>query len=257
MVLEYAVICAVAAAASLMTFFSGFGLGTLLLPVFALFFPLPTAVAATAIVHLLNNLFKLGLVRQYVNGAVLLRFGLPALVAAMIGAWLLLRLVDLAPLYRYEWYGLREVTAVGLVVGSLILTFAVKDLLGRKGAGLDPAWLPVGGLLSGFFGGLSGHQGALRSTFLLQCGLGKRGFVATGVAIACLVDLARLAMYIKEPNQVLASVPVSLLTAAVLAAFTGAYVGRMLLEKVTLVFFHRLVAVFLGLAALAMIAGIL
>jgi len=38
---------------------SGFGLGTLLLPVFALFFPLPVAIAATALVHLANNFFKL------------------------------------------------------------------------------------------------------------------------------------------------------------------------------------------------------
>jgi hypothetical protein len=38
--------------ASALTLFSGFGLGTLLMPVVALFFPLDLAIAMTAMVHL-------------------------------------------------------------------------------------------------------------------------------------------------------------------------------------------------------------
>ena len=57
--MEYLVIAVAALVVSMMTFFSGFGLGTLLLPVFALFFPVEIAVATTALVHLANNLFKL------------------------------------------------------------------------------------------------------------------------------------------------------------------------------------------------------
>jgi uncharacterized membrane protein YfcA len=56
-----------ALAASLLTLISGFGLGTLLLPVFALFFPLELAVGMTAVVHLLNNLFKFGLLWRAVD----------------------------------------------------------------------------------------------------------------------------------------------------------------------------------------------
>ena len=41
--------------ASLLTYISGFGLGTLLLPVFSLFFDIEVAIAATAIVHLFNK----------------------------------------------------------------------------------------------------------------------------------------------------------------------------------------------------------
>jgi hypothetical protein len=33
-----------------LTLFSGFGLGTVLMPAFAVFFPVPTAIAATAVV---------------------------------------------------------------------------------------------------------------------------------------------------------------------------------------------------------------
>ena len=49
---------------SLLTLFSGFGLGTLLMPVFALFFPVEVAVASTAVVHAANNLFKVGLLAR-------------------------------------------------------------------------------------------------------------------------------------------------------------------------------------------------
>ena len=60
---------------------------------------------------------------------------------------------------------------------------------------LDRRWLPVGGLVSGFFGGLSGHQGAFRSMFLVKAGLDKEAFVATGVVLAVVVDMARLVVY--------------------------------------------------------------
>lgn len=60
--MDYALIAATAFVASGLTLFSGFGLGTVLLPAFALFLPVPAAIAATAVVHLLNNLFKGGLV---------------------------------------------------------------------------------------------------------------------------------------------------------------------------------------------------
>ena len=74
MSLEY-VVPFVALAASLLTFLSGFGLGTLLLPVFAVFFPLEVSVAMTAVVHLLNNLFKLGLLWKQVDKGIVLSGG--------------------------------------------------------------------------------------------------------------------------------------------------------------------------------------
>ena len=48
------VVSVVALVASTLTFFSGFGLGTVLLPAFALFYPVEQAVALTAAVHFLN-----------------------------------------------------------------------------------------------------------------------------------------------------------------------------------------------------------
>ncbi len=65
--MEYLLVCIVAFLGSGLTFFSGFGLGTLLTPVFAIFFPVDMAIALTAIVHFLNNVFKLTLLRKNIN----------------------------------------------------------------------------------------------------------------------------------------------------------------------------------------------
>ena len=84
--MDYLLVCGVALLVSGLTLYSGFGLGTLLMPVFALFFPVSVAVAATAVVHLLNNLFKVVLVGRRADWTVVARFGLPAALAAFVGA---------------------------------------------------------------------------------------------------------------------------------------------------------------------------
>ena len=56
--LPYLILALVAMLASFATFFSGFGLGTLLLPVFALFFEIEIAILATALVHFTTGIFK-------------------------------------------------------------------------------------------------------------------------------------------------------------------------------------------------------
>jgi uncharacterized membrane protein YfcA len=87
--MDILVVAIVAALASALTLFSGFGLGTILLPAFALFFPAPVAVAATGVVHLLNNLFKGSLFWKRADWPTIFRFGFPAVPAAIVGAWML------------------------------------------------------------------------------------------------------------------------------------------------------------------------
>ena len=95
--MEYLVICLESLAVSGLTLFSGFGLGTALMPAMAIFFPVETAVAMTAVVHFANNLFKLVLFGGKADWPVVLRFGMPALAGGFAGAWLLVRLSGLMP----------------------------------------------------------------------------------------------------------------------------------------------------------------
>ena len=61
-----------------LTLFSGFGLGTILMPVIALFFPWPLAITATAVVYFANNLFKFGLMARQADWPVVAKFSVPS-----------------------------------------------------------------------------------------------------------------------------------------------------------------------------------
>ena len=251
----YGILCPAAFAASLLTLFSGFGLGTVLTPVFCLFFPPQDAVAMTAVVHFANNVFKLGLLGRHADRGVVLRFGLPAVPAAFVGALLLRGLAQAAPLARYSLAGLAcEVTALKLALGLLMAGFAILEARGGDIPALPSGNLALGGVLSGFLGGLSGHQGALRSAFLLHCGLSKETFLGTGIAIACLVDLARLTVY-GWPGTV--SGAWGPMAATSLAAFAGAFLGARLLTKVTFRGTQAAVAGMMLLISAGLAAGLL
>lgn len=257
--LQYLAVCSAALVASGLTLFSGFGLGTLLMPVVAVFFPVEVAIGITAIVHLANNLFKLGLMGKKADRGVLLRFGAPAVALAFAGAGLLAWMSDAAPLFRYHGLGReRSVSALNLTVGLLILGFVALELWPRFAKlSLDRRYLPLGGALSGFFGGLSGHQGAFRSMFLLKAGLDKEAFVATGVVVAVMVDAARLSIYGIGAAAGSREVAWALVIAASLAAFAGAYGGAKLLPKVTIRGIQRLVSGLLVVVGLGLASGLL
>lgn len=262
--MSFVIVSAAALLVAALTLFSGFGLGSLLMPVFALFFPVEVAIGATAVVHLANNLFKLLLVGRWASRAVVLRFGLPAIAAAVVGAFVLRLLAGVEPLFTWQ-LGSRtcEVTPVKLTIASLIAVFSLLELSQRfESLALPAKWLPVGGMLSGFFGGLSGHQGALRSAFLVRSGLSRDGFVGTTAVTSALVDLSRLVVYAAAALAVggetvrLEGELAALVAVACAAALLGTLVGTRLVRKVKLATLQRVVAVMLIVLAAALAAGL-
>lgn len=261
--MDYLIVCTTALVAAGLTLFSGFGLGTLLLPALALYFPVELAVAATAVVHLANNLLKVALMRRWADWGVSLRFGIPAAVTAFVGAWLLSKAAVAPPLLTYGFFG-REarVTPVGLLVGGLILVFAVVEALPvSERAAAGQRWVPLGGALSGFFGGLSGHQGALRSAFLLRVGLDKKQLLGTFAVCAVIVDVSRFAGYgVTFLGEGLAAMrergAVGLVAAAAVCALAGSVAGFLLVEKVTLGAVKVVITVALVVFGVAMVAGV-
>ena len=261
--MEYLIVCGTALVVSGLTLFSGFGLGTVLMPAFALFFPIPLAVAATAVVHLANNLFKVFLVGRKADWHVVARFALPAALAALLGAFLLASFEQSSSLWSYQTGGrTHEVTVLKLVIGLLIIAFALFELLPRfQNLVFDRKYLPLGGILSGFFGGLSGHQGALRSAFLIKADLKKEAFIGTGTVSAVIVDVVRLGAYgVSFYAAKLGQVPkelAGLLLAATLAAFLGAFFGVRFMKKVTLRAVQQIVGWMLILIGCGMAAGLI
>jgi uncharacterized protein len=256
--MEYLIICIVALLGSGLTLFSGFGLGTILLPVFGLFFPIEIAVILTAIVHFLNNILKLILFGKKANKNVVLKFGIPAILFAFLGAYLLKLLTEMQLLFSYSISEkVFEIMPLKLIIGILLMIFALFDFIPKfKNLEFDKKYLSLGGVLSGFFGGISGHQGALRSAFLIRTNLSKEAFIATGVIIACLVDVSRLSIYLPEIVGGKTPLNYKLIGAATLSAFLGVYFGNKLLKKTTIKSLQAIVAVLLFIFGGLLIFGI-
>jgi len=227
------------------------------MPVVAIFFPVQAAIAITAVVHLLNNLLKLGLLWKMAHWPVALRFGVPAIIAAFAGAFLLIELSSLPEITRYSWSGNEFViTPIKLIVGGLLLVFATAELL-PVNTNIPQKYLPLGGVLSGFFGGLSGHQGAFRSAFLLASGLDKNAFVATNAAIAAMVDITRITVYGLSLSVIAENVGTQWLLVALGAAAAGTLVGKFFLHKITFGVIRVLIAVLLYILGALLMAGVI
>ena len=262
--LEYVVVSLVAFVVAALVLYSGFGLGTLLMPAFAFFFPVHVAVASTAIVHLANNVFKLSFLGRGANWQIVRDFGVPATVSAFAGAWLLLSMADYDAIASYEIGGIEcEVTLIKIMMAVLILLFWTVDNISLErqfSSGIK--YVIVGGGLSGFFGGLSGHQGALRSAVLAKTKMDTRQFVGTTSVCSFLVDLSRVLVYGwgfvgQDIGEIQGQVSVEVIVCATIAAFFGTYLSSRFIKSVTMSLVRRWVSILLILIALAMAAGVI
>ncbi|TFB11584.1 sulfite exporter TauE/SafE family protein [Candidatus Marinimicrobia bacterium MT.SAG.2] len=261
--LMYLTVMVAALAVAALTLISGFGIGTLLMPVFAIFFPIEAAVAMTAVVHLSNNLFKTALVGKHADWSIALRFIIPGLLFSAFGAYLLTRMAVSEPVYSYEFYGARDMTLIKLVIAALMLLFAILEFSKRfEGLAFPKKYIPLGGALSGFFGGLSGHQGALRSAFLIRSIDDKAKFIGTGVVCSVVVDLSRVAVYGTlffggTLTTIVDSGGLNLISAAVLTAFLGSFIGNRFMKKVKMRHVRNLVGWMLLTVALLLGSGMI
>lgn len=265
--MDFLLITAVAFLIAGLTLISGFGLGTLLMPAFAIFFPVEVAIAATAVVHFANNIFKIALVGRFADRRVTLRFGIPAILAAFLGAALMTLIAASAPIHHYALGPLTaEITWLKLAIAILLAAMAALELWpAYRALAFPPRALPLGGLLSGFVGGISGMQGALRAPFLLRAGLSQQQYVGTAAVISTIVDAARLIVYTlglaclarhADDGTLTDSRTVWLVAAACLSGFAGSFLAAKVLPKITLRAVQNTVAGLLFAVALALAAGL-
>ena len=163
--MELLVILILVIAASAIGTVTGFGLSTVMIPVLALFYPVPETLLFVGVVHWFNDLWKLVLFREGIRWKLILRFGLPGIVATLIGAHLLLAIPSTA---------LERVLGVFLI-GYVVFLFARSAFKIRQ----STAAAITGGALSGFFAGVFGMGGAIRALFLSAFDLPKAVYLAT------------------------------------------------------------------------------
>jgi uncharacterized membrane protein YfcA len=244
----------VAFLASILTFYSGFGLGTLLMAAMIWYYPPELAIALTGFVHFVNSALKSALNRS-VNWKIVLVFGLPSLLAAVIGSVFLTMLSNktLILFDLTETLLTKPVSLLTFIIGFLMMSFSILELTLKGKSTALPLWL--GGAISGFMGGLSGHQGALRSLFLINR-VGKvSAFVSTAAFIGLMTDVSRNSIYLVSLNWANVDVPQLVLT--LIAAAAGVIIGTRLLKKITFGFIQTVVSIGLFLLGSATITGLI
>ena len=140
----------------------------------------------------------------------------------------------------------------------LLIVFALIDLIPFfNKLKFDSKSLSYGGFLSGFFGGLTGNQGALRSAFLIKIGLDKKVFIGTTVVISSLVDFTRLSVYTTNLYNLNLNDYSAVGFFAISSGVIGSYLGNKLLKKVTLKSIKILVAFMILFLAMALLIGLI
>src|SRR3989338_7971780 len=209
---------------------TGFGIGTVMIPVMAAFYSLPQTLLFVGVIHLFGSLWKVLLFRDGVNWKIIIAFGITAVIASFIGASITIQASE---------------TLLKSVLGFFLVAYAVSVFV-KPGFALPKksGTLAVGGAVSGFTSGIFGIGGETRAAALSAFNLPKAVFLATSGVLGLFVDASRLATYLGggirlEPFflwGLLIFVPVS---------FVGAKIAQKIVQKIPQNKFRKVVAVFL------------
>jgi uncharacterized membrane protein YfcA len=204
---------------------AGFGSSTVFLPIALFFLDFKTALTLVAILHMSGNIGRITFFRHVFNRRLLLIFGLPSVLLTLLGALL----VTYVPS-----------DILKLVLGVFLIVFSLASL-SKPEFSFSPSTKNsfVGGSLSGFFAGLIGTGGALRSAFLTSFNLEKSVYIATAAAISLAVDITRIPVYFGSgflEQQFYSYIPILFLL-----AISGSFTGKKIVNRVSQPTFRRIV----------------
>lgn len=216
---------------------TGFGTSPIVIPIALLLLHFPEALLLGGIIHLFDDLWKLLLFRKGVRWRLVLFFGIPGVLASLAGALLI---------FHIEEEFLMRFLGAFLVVYSFLLILNGFELKQKDSTAI------VGGVMSGFFAGLTGLGGLIRSAFLSVFNMKKAIYIATVGAIALFVDSARLVAYIAGGAELDKKIIWGFLL-FIPASFLGAEVAKKVVDKIPQNKFRGVVAIFIFLFGLKML----
>ena len=207
---------------------SGFGIGSLLTPLFAVWVGTKVAVAVVAIPHFVATAYRFWILRAHVDRRVLMSFGLTSAAGGLLGALL---------------HASASEPSLTLIFGIILVFVGLMGLIGVAEKLRFQGWHAwLAGAVSGFLGGLIGNQGGLRSGAMLGFDVSKEAFIATATATGLLVDTARLPIYlVTQGDDILRVWPLALIATG--GAVLGTVAGATLLRQIPEPLYRRVVSV--------------
>lgn len=220
-----------AVAAEAIGTFTGFGAVTILLPIATFFMPIKEAVVFVSIFHLFGTTFRTMFFARKINVKIALLFGIPSLLASIVGASLLSYI---------------SADLLTKIVGALIVVYASYSLLKEKIVlPKNNFVLVIGGGIVGFAAGLVGTAGAMRGAILTAWSLAPEVYLGTGAIVGLGADAARVVVYFKDG---LIRYDATTILTLLIVALAGTIVGKFLVTKTKEKSFAKIVFIALILA---------
>lgn len=219
---------------------TGFGTSTIMMPVLALFVPVPVALLFVGIIHLCGDVWKVILFKTGFDWKLILGFGLSGILASFLGASLSLQVSGLP---------FKKILGVFLILYVIFLFLKRKwSLQKNRGTAV------CGGLLSGLFAGFFGVGGAVRGAFLAAFNLPKEVYVFTSGLIALFIDVTRVSRYAWGGTRMGEDLLYALLV-CIPISFAGAYLAKKILHQIPQKSFRVFVGFFLALVGITLLLG--
>ena len=175
-------------------------------------------------VHGAHNAGKFAALKESVDFEAFRRYGVWLVLGAILGA-ALQNEVPQKPLLA--------------LIGAFLVSLPLLSMSeGWTGYRIPEANDSLGGFGSGFMGGLTGHQGALRAMFLTRRLPDKMTYAATASVLALCVDLSRVPVYLLFRYDEI-SQHAALTLVLVISALIGVRVGKTWLERLKSEWIHR------------------
>jgi uncharacterized membrane protein YfcA len=209
---------------------TGFGTSTILVPILLFYLPLPETLLVVGVIHFSGDIWKMILFRKGFDWKLVLNFGLIGIITSILGA----RIVFSASPER-----LLRILGAFMLSYVIFLFFKPEFKIPKKNLTAIS-----GGGLSGFFAGIFGVGGAIRTLFLSAFNLQKAVFVATTGAIAFLIDSSRIATYLINGVR-LEDAYLWGFMAFIPASFAGTALAKKVVDIIPQRWFRMVVALFL------------
>jgi uncharacterized membrane protein YfcA len=209
----------------------GFGSSVFFVPIANYFIDFQSVLGITAIFHLASNISKIYLFRSRLDKKLIINLGIPAILFVIIGA-VLSKYLD------------RKYLEIGL---ALFLILFSSFLLIKKNFAFaaNAKNSIIGGGISGFAAGMLGTGGAIRGITMAAFNLEKNVFVATSAVIDLGIDLSRTVVYFF--NGYIHKEDLYLVPILIIVGFVGSWIGKIIINKISQVYFRTLVLVLIAI----------